>query len=428
MKRAHSRAPLVPPPFEDSSFYELVKKINKDCYSTTEDILNYYKSKDNVLTIPSLGSTVVSSLVDDLLTQIPIRSQDLENSRFRQSIFDLTLSVGVLENEQVKNISVINNKNLIIEDLAQASLDLEQSKYEDFSEIRKKNDIIEDYYHQVEALEEENFELSDKLDNLKCSHRRAVERYGDDIELVNQEYEKKLDMLKNDYQLLVVKNEDLLANFDIMKLDYQNKLEYAEMAGISSTTALEETILDKDTKIQSLGHENKQLLDKIRTCRKKISELEREVIKLSNRLKSCSPQSICPPVQPISSIRSVSSNPSCSQPGTSSLSPVLSQVCKGLVEPTLQNHGVLLKNFKVDYKNGRILGHDDIKVPLKTDDICIECGKGMAYDVTEAKRFNRGVISDLNGVIHNCGYIHTSCRNLIKYVHLKLTKVTKNEQ
>ena len=43
MKRAHSQTPPVLPPFEDASFFELVQKINRDCYSTSEDIVKYYK-------------------------------------------------------------------------------------------------------------------------------------------------------------------------------------------------------------------------------------------------------------------------------------------------------------------------------------------------------------------------------------------------
>ena len=234
--------------------------------------------------------------------------------------------------------------------------------------------------------------------------------------------------MKIDYQLLSEKNASLLAKFDTMSLVYKNKIEYAEMAGLSSISVLEETVQEKDLKIKSLGFENEQLLEKIRTCRKKISELEREVHKLSFRLKNPNFHPTGSSTQSTSTTGNASSTTEDHQSRSSGFAPVLIQVCKGLVEPTLQNHQVLLKNFKVDYKNGRILGYDDIKTPLKTDDICIECGKGMSYDVTEARRYNKGVLSDLSGVIQKCGRIHTSCRNLIKYVQINPARVQKNEQ
>ena len=428
MKRAYSQTLPVLPTFEDASFFELVNKINRDCYSTSEDIVNYYKSKGNVSISFSFSSEVVVSLMDDLLNQVSIKSQDLEKSRYQQSISDLSNLVEVLEEEKIRNISIINHKNVVIENLAHAFVDLEQSRCDGSLEIRDKNDIIEDLYNQVEELNNENLELAENLDNLKSSHRRSVEKYGDVIELVNREYEEKLDKLKIDYQLLFEKNVDLVARFDAMSLDFKNKLEYAEMAGLSSISVLEETIQEKDLKLGSLGYENEQLIEKIRTCRKKISELEGEVHRLSLRLKNYSFKPNEHLSQSISSTGMVSSPPCGSRSTSPGFSPVLTQVCQGLVGSTLQNHGVFLKNFKVDYKIGRILGYDDIKTPLKTDDICIECGKGMSYDVTEARRYNRGVFSDLNGVIHKCGRIHTSCRNLIKYVQLNLVKAPKNEQ
>ena len=432
MKRAHNSTAAFTSDFDESQFYNLVKKINEDCYSTSEEIINYFKSKD-IGSPEQSNLPFITSLVDDFIANIPFESQRMKNLRQDQIIEDLSFRVSFLENDNKTSLAIIDRKNIIIGELAFDNLEYH-------SEVEQRNRNIEELYQQVESLGEENLELQEGLDNLNRLYSKVLEDYEYDIESFREsndeknglldeindikvsmgqtiqslndsleESEEKFGKLTLDFQLLVEKNASLAKEISLVDLDYKNKIEFKEIENLSIISVLEEDVLVKDSEIKSLDEDKNKLLEKNRQFRKRVFELESEVCKLNLSMKNLK-TAVKPKVN------------------SSTVSPVLDQICRSLKDPVLKNHGILLNNFKVDYKEGSILGYDDIKTHLTANDMCIECCRGMTYDETESVRYNRGALSDLDGVIQRCGFIHTRCLNLIKFVPLKLTRPSRNEQ
>ena len=267
---------------------------------------------------------------------------------------------------------------------------------------------MEDYEYDIESFRENNDEkngLLDEINDIKVSMGQTIQSLNDSLE----KSEVKFGKLTLDFQLLVEKNASLAKEISTLDLYYKNKIEYNEIEKLSIISVLEEDAQVKDSEIKSLDEDKNKLLEKNRQFRKRVFELESEVCKLNLSMKNLK---------------------SAAKPkvNSSTVSPVLDQICRGLKDPVLKNHGILLKNFKVDYKDGSILGYDDIKTPIPANDMCIECCRGMKYDETESVRYNRGAISDFDGVIQKSGYIHTRCLNLIKFVPLKLNRLSCIEQ
>ena len=108
--------------------------------------------------------------------------------------------------------------------------------------------------------------------------------------------------------------------------------------------------------------------------------------------------------------------------------PLLNKVCNALVDPSYANHGIVLKTFKVDYQNGIIMGIDDVKTAVKTDEICKDCGRAIPLDSTYVFRYHRGVLSSLSGVPKSFGYFHSKCVNSLKYTPMIVSRISANEQ
>ena len=183
----------------------------------------------------------------------------------------------------------------------------------------------------------------------------------------------------------------------------------------SRIDSLEETIAEKDVELKALRQEKNQLSEENRNRRNRIAALEKEKFNPETR------PDVFKEVEIIKKLEETMKVTKIRPP------PILNKVCHDLVEPAYHNHGIVLKSFKVDYKENIILGIDDIKTPLMTDDICTDCGKAIYFDITGAFRYHRGVISTLGGIPRGFGYFHTRCVNSLKYIPMTLSRISVNE-
>ena len=220
----------------------------------------------------------------------------------------------------------------------------------------------------------------------------------------------------------------------MLKISFSKlEIEYQEMGYLSQIDGLGETIMEKDQQIKKYNDDNITLTLENSSLKKKVAKLETAksdlLFKLdakTKKIEKLMETNVQTPENDPSAISRILDNKLKAikiQPP-----PILNKVCNDLVDPSYTNHGYILKTFKVDYQNGVIMGIDDVKTAVKTDEICKDCGRAIPLDSTYAFRYHRGVLSSLGGVPKSFGYFHSKCVNSLKYTPMVISRIAPNEQ
>ena len=452
MKRAFSGDVVIAPPIEkddisrledDDNFVEKVQKVSTDCLSIVVDMCLFYKSKTGESGSSTDSLSVVTKIVGDLVSCIPDKSENsLAVKKRDQFIQNLSLYVNDLEDEKAANCLELENKHLAIENLSSYVIELENDKSKADSEIKIRNGSIEKLISYVDDLSDDNYKLLNGIEDLHNSHAKNIDDVAEKIETSMKEVQlEERESFSSTIQKLFHAVEESEAELGILSdryerlsrdyVDFQAKteknFEYQEMGYLSRISVLEETIFDKDNELKVLkndrDNEFKVLKNDIKTLseenkaqRVRIATMEKEKFQ-PKIISSDSKES-----EIVNILEKKMKNIKIRPP------PILNKVCYDLIEPAYRDHGIILKNFRVDYLEGVIIGTDDIKTPMKTDDICRDCGKAIPFDPTRSFRYHRGVVSNLGGVPRSFGYFHTRCVYSTKYTELVVSRVSSIEQ
>ena len=436
MKRSHSDAATSAvdstTDVADDNFDDIVRKVSNDCLSIVGDMCLFYKAKGRNLGSDTDSCSVVSSLLGDIISGIPEKFENSLAIGNRDKIIqNLSSYVLDLEDDKSKKILEIEGKNTIIEKLSSYVIDLEIGKSKAENEISSRKDAIEKLSSYADDLANDNFKLLEGIENLHKSHGEHIDNIVDEIETSmggvildeRKSYSSTIQNLYYDLEGSRTEFDKLSSKYEHLSRDYgdfqdkaKKNLEYQELGYLSRISSLEDTIFDKDSEIKALKSEIVKLNEDIRLKRTQLAATEKEKFKSNQNPDSTKGTEIVKILD--RKMKAITVRPP----------PILNQVCFELIEPAYHNHGIVLKNFKVDYQEGIIMGIDDIKTSPKTDDICKDCGRSISFDPTNTFRYHRGVISDLRGVPKGFGYLHSRCVNSIKYTNLVLSRVSVNEQ
>ena len=397
---------------------------------------------------PYESFSVVSSLMGDLVSCIPGRSKNRSEIESRNLIIqNLSNYVIDLEDDKTKLLFEIDDKDRILEELSSVVLRLEDDKFIGQNSIDNLNRKIEDLSSYVADLVADNSKLLEGLDNLHIQHNENIDNIVTEIETIMQKekleseiaFSSTIQRIYDDLedsercqQLITCRYDQLLQEYKDFRIKAEADLEYMDLGCLSRIASFEETISAKETETQSLKREVSLLSEENRISRKKLVTLEREKFLSKNSKQDCLKETAIVSsknIQPVAGSVDIASILEQKlkivkiQPP-----PILNKVCFDLIDPAYHNHGIILRHFKVDYQEGLIMGIDDIKTPVTTDEICKDCGRAIPFDPTKAFRYHRGTISSLGGVPKCFGYFHTRCVNSLKYTNMIINRMSANEQ
>ena len=393
---------------DDIEFYEMVRRINNDCLSTAGEISLYYKSQ-LISQIKKQNQSVVHGLLEDITHDVMTRVQTNIHDCKEKSDFQ----------------DIILEKNNKIETL-----------FMDYLNLDDRHSVLIDAYDNLltysQMVQREMKGLSCRYLDFKTQQGGFIEDLLDDFSEERDSLSTTIQKLNSDITSYREQSENLVYLYEGLKNSHKElsvKLEYKEIECCARIAEFEEILAIKENTLSAYEVEKTLKTQEIISCRLRISSLEsseqinqsairnlREFQKASTIAYTVKPQEV------VKNLNIKLQNIEIQTP------PLLAVICKDMKGPIYANHSIIVKNFKVDYLEGLILGYDDIKTQVQKNEICQECGKPIPYDPVKGWRYHQGVLSTLGGIPKKVGYFHTGCVFALKFITLNFRTQVRNEQ